>query len=294
VQSEDRQDRTGSLLKRIHEAYAGLPAGERRVADTILNAPSEMAVWTASELAGHAGVSNATVSRIVQRLGYRNFEAARQDARKLRETGSPLFMRDRIEPGTDGGPYVGLVQAEAEVIEATLSRLAMSSVREASTAMAHARRLRTLGFRNSRFLADYFAAQLAQLRPGVAPLVLDGQTVAEGVAGLGSEDVVLVVGLRRRPNGFSRIVRAIAAQGARVVLLSDRSLREAPAFASWTFDCVVETNWARDSYVGAMALLRLLAIECGVALGESGRQHLNAVEALREDMEELEISRDPS
>ena len=48
MQGEERHDPTGSLLKRIHEIYATLPTGERKVADTILNAPSEMAVWTAS------------------------------------------------------------------------------------------------------------------------------------------------------------------------------------------------------------------------------------------------------
>ncbi|TDE36726.1 MurR/RpiR family transcriptional regulator [Antarcticimicrobium sediminis] len=287
--TNEAEIRPESLLKRIHEAYSALPGGERKVADAILNAPSEMAVWTASELAGHAGVSNATVSRIIQRLGYRNFEAARQDARKLREIGSPLFMNEKADLAQDDGPYGGLVRAETEIIEATLSRLDMAMLHEVAEAIAGARQIRTLGFRNSRFLADYFTAQIVQMRPNVAPLVLDGQTVAEGIAGLGEGDVVIVIGLRRRPARFSRLVQAIAARKARLVLLADSSLREAPAYATWVFDCVVDTSWSRDSYVGALALLRLLAIECGTALGEAGRQHLNTVETLREDLDELEI-----
>lgn len=289
MHNNEAEDRPESLLKRIHEAYSSLPGGERKVADAILDAPSEMAVWTASELAGHAGVSNATVSRIIQRLGYRNFEAARQDARKLRETGSPLFMNEKADLAQEDGPYGGLVRAEAEIIEATLSRLDMGVLREVAAGIAGARRVRTLGFRNSRFLADYFTAQIAQMRPDVAPMVQDGQTVAEGVAGLGAGDVAVVIGLRRRPARFSQLVRAIAARDARLVLLADSSLREAPAFATWVLDCVVDTSWSRDSYVGALALLRLLSIECGTALGEAGRHHLNMVEALREDLGELEV-----
>ena len=283
------ETRPESLLKRIHEAYSSLPGGERKVADAILNAPSEMAVWTASELAGHAGVSNATVSRIIQRLGYRNFETARQDARKLREIGSPLFMNEKADLVQEDGAYGGVARAEAEIIEATLSRLDMGMLHEVAEAIAGAGQVRTLGFRNSRFLADYFTAQIVQLRPDVAPLVLDGQTLAEGIAGLGEGDVAVVIGLRRRPAHFSKLVRAIAERKARLVLLADGSLREAPAFATWTLDCVVDTSWSRDSYVGALALLRLLAIECGTALGEEGRRHLNTVEALREDLDELEV-----
>ena len=294
MREQVQNDRTGSLLKRIYEAYGALPPGERKVADAILNAPAEMAVWTASELAGHAGVSNATVSRIVQRLGYRSFEQARQDARKLREVGSPLFIRHRLDVDPESGRYSRLAQSEAEIIEATLSRLPVGIVQEAAEAMAGARRLRTLGFRNSRFLADYFSAQLSQMRGGVAPLVQDGQTVAEGIAGLGPGDVVLIVGLRRRPAGFSRMVRLIAGRQARIVILADSSLREALDCATWTLECAVETHLALDSYVGALAILRLLAIECGKALGEGGRRHLNTVEALREDLEELEVYRDRS
>ena len=50
-----------ALYQRIHAAYASLPAGERRVADLVLEAPGDLAVWTASELARRAGVSNATI-----------------------------------------------------------------------------------------------------------------------------------------------------------------------------------------------------------------------------------------
>ncbi|MDX2482569.1 MAG: MurR/RpiR family transcriptional regulator [Pseudodonghicola sp.] len=292
VQDQEQHDRTGSLLKRIHEGYGAFPAGERRVADAILNAPFEMAVWTASELAGRAGVSNATVSRIVQRLGYRNFEQARQDARKLREVGSPLFMRNQLDVDPASGRYTNLAQTEAEIIQATLFRLPAGLVQEAAGAIAEARRLHTIGSRNSRFLTDYFTAQLSQVRAGVAPLVQDGQTVAEGIAGLGPEDVVLIVGLQRRPAGFSRMVKLIERSQARIVMLADSSLRDAAGCATWTLECAVETHLAFDSYVGALTMLRLLAIECIKALGEDGRRHLNAVEALHEDLEELEEYRD--
>ncbi|MCB1328785.1 MAG: MurR/RpiR family transcriptional regulator, partial [Maritimibacter sp.] len=52
-----------SVTVRIHEAYGGLPEGERQIADVVLEAPAELAVVNAGELARRAGVSNATVSR---------------------------------------------------------------------------------------------------------------------------------------------------------------------------------------------------------------------------------------
>lgn len=280
------QTSTRSITQRIHEAYTALPEGERQIADAILEIPAELAVWTASELAVRAGVSNATVSRFFKRLAYGSFEEARQDARRLRATGSPLFTG---QAGARAGDLISdLIREESALIEATLSRLNPLTLKDIAKAIARAPRVRTLGFRSSHFLAQYLTAQLSQMRPGVAPMLVPGQTRAEGISALGKGDLAIVVGLRRRPAGFSRIVEAIAARGVRVLLLADQTVREAPAHATWTLDCVVDTTQFADSYVGAVSVLRLLTLEVGRALGEKGRAHLEEVEGLRTDLGELE------
>lgn len=284
----DPKSSDASLLGRLHEAYPSLPESERRVADTILNTPSEMPVWTATELAGHAQVSNATVSRLVQRLGYRSFEEARQHARTLRETGSPLFMKDANTAERGKQAHIDMLQTEAGIIEETLAQLDDVALHAAACALAEARKVRLLGYRNSRFLADYLTAQLAQLRHDVAPMVLDGQTLAEGIAELGPQDVAVVVGLRRRPERFNDIVRLLAGRGTKVLLVADKDLREAPAFATWTFMCAVETPLPLDSYVGALTLFRMLITETASAIGDASVLYLNEVEALRETLNELE------
>lgn len=275
-----------TLAKRIHEAFSGLPDGERRIAETVLHDPAELAVATASELAQQAGVSNATVSRFFRRLGYSNFEAARQEARRMRATGSPLYTGRKAQQAAD--PISDLVAQEAALIEATLSRLNPLTLREIGEAIASAARIRTLGYRNSHFLSQYITAQLAQMRPGVSPLLLPGQTRAEGIAALEEGDLAIIVGLRRRPRDFTETVEAIAARGVKIVLLADQTVREAPAMATWTLDCVVDTPQFADSYVGAMSVLRLMTIEASRALGDRGQKHLERVEDLRGEMDELE------
>jgi hypothetical protein len=67
-----------------------------------------------------------------------------------------------------------------------------------------------------------------------------------------------------------------------------RRLREAPAHATWTLDCVVGRPQFADSCVGAVSALRLLILEVGRALGEEGRALPEEVEELREELGELE------
>lgn len=197
-------------------------------------------------------------------------------------------MRDPDSLGGCDEAHMDLLRSEVSIIEETLSKLDNAVLHDAATALAKARKVRLLGYRNSRFLSDYLTAQLAQLRHDVAPLVLDGQTMSEGIAGLGPQDVAVLVGFRRRPAKFTEIVRLIAARGAKVLLVADKDLREAPAFATWTFICAVQTPLPIDSYAGALSLVRKLAIETTAALGDAGLHHLNDVETLREHLGELE------
>jgi len=269
----------------LHEAYGSLPEGERRIADVLLGNPGELAMLTATELAAAAGVSNATVSRFFRRLGYESFEQAKRQARRLRETGSPLYTGS----ATPASKRISdLLQSEVTVLESTLTRLNPVTLREIVEAMATAPRIRTLGYRNSHFLAQYVTAQLGQIRRAVSPLLLPGQTQAEGIALLDKGDLAVVIGLRRRPAGFTSVVQEISRRGARILLITDKTIREAPAHATWTIDSQVETTQYSDAYSGALAVLRLLAVETRRALGEAGQTYLEEVEALRERLQELE------
>src|SRR5690349_16078146 len=103
----DMQTAPHSLSGRIRACHEELSPTDRRLADLILEYPGDIASYSASELARIAGVSNAAVSRFVQRLGFRNYEELRVMAREARSWGSPLYLLDH---GV-GADRAGSVQA---------------------------------------------------------------------------------------------------------------------------------------------------------------------------------------
>lgn len=274
------------INRRIHEAYSGLPDSERRIAEAILSDPTELAVASATELAAQAQVSNATVTRFFRRIGYASFDEAKKEARRMRAHGSPLFTGSK--PATKSEAISDVIRSETALLEATLSRVNPTVLAEIGRALASARRIRTLGYRNSHFLAQYVTAQLSQLRPDVVPLLMPGQMRGEAIASLQEGDVVILVGFRRRPANFEQTLEAIAARGVSILLLSDRTIRSAPQYATWLLDCVVETSDYADSYIGALSAMRLIFLEARHALGQEGQRHLEQVEELRETLNELE------
>jgi DNA-binding MurR/RpiR family transcriptional regulator len=282
------QTRQDSLTQRVHRLYGELPDGERKAADFILDQPGELAMLAAGELADRVAISKATVSRFFRRLGYASFEEARRAARAMRASGSPLYLAETDQPQRHVSIISQSMAAETKLVEASLTMQNPLTIEAVSRALSGARRVRVAGFRNSHFAAAYFCSTLAQLRPDVAMLNFAGQTLGEGLADLGPGDVALVVALRRRPAGFVDLVRSLAATGADVVLLVDRSIREAPAFARWTLTCLVEMPQLLDSYAGALAVLRLVALETMRRLGADARRRLESIEAFHERLSELE------
>ncbi len=278
-----------SLTQRIHRVYRDLPEGERKAADLVLDSPGDLAALAATELAGRAGVSNATVSRLFRRLGYESYDEARRASRAMRAHGSPLYLTDTAGPQDRASGTIATAAAqEAALIEASLAMVNPLTVKAVAERLARAPRVRIAGFRNSRFAADYARATLAQFRPDVEMLNGAGQTLAEGISGVGPGDMVLVVGLRRRPTGFVAFVKALAETGADIALLADASVREAPAQVRWNLACAVKTPQSLDSYVGALAVLRHLAIATLAALGTAGRRHLERIETIHDELSELE------
>lgn len=275
-----------SLSLRIHGAYDHLPEQERRIADVLLQYPGDLAAHTATELARRSGVSNATVTRFFKRLGFETFDAARQASRRLQMQGSPLHTASRATPGSEF--LSAILQEEIAVLDSTLSALNPVTLRDIAETIGAARMVKIAGFRNSHALAQYLAAGLSQIRPNTSLMAAPAQSMAEDLAQLRAGDVAVFMGLRRRPAAFTDLVKVAAETGASVLLITDTSIRAAPAFARWTLTSTVQTSQAFDSYVGAMAILRAIVLSVATHSGEDNRGHLERVEALHDTLSDLE------
>ena len=276
-----------SLIQRIHRIYAALPEGERRAVDLVLEGPGELALWSAAELAGRAGVSAPTVSRLFRRLGYASYDEARRASRALRAGGSPLYRSDPAPGGAEAdGVLARHRAAEIAAIEATFARLDPRRITAAAHRLATAPRMRAVGFRNSYFVAEYARMLFSQIRPDVQLLNWNGQTAAEALGDVGPDDAVLLVDLRRRPAGFAAFARALVATGADVVAISDAPPRAEPR-PKWTLPCAVHTPQTFDAPGPAFALVRLLASEAMLRLGPAARRRIERIESLHDSLDDL-------
>jgi DNA-binding MurR/RpiR family transcriptional regulator len=239
-----------TLESRIHACYEGLPGSEARVADVLLNHPGRLALHSATELAADAGVSKAAVTRLIQRLGYDSHAAARREARLAQQWGAPLYLQPDAPPGNGRrAAYAQHVAADQQSLAHTLHGLDEAALDGSVLALARARRVVVLGFRNSAWLALYARIQLGLLRPAVDLAPLPSQTLSESLVSMG-----------------------------RIVLVTDPTGAADVPGADWTLGCHCRGAAMFDTYVAAVSVINFLAAQVAVQLGTAALQRLQDVE----------------
>lgn len=272
--------------RRLEQHFSELGPGERRVADFILAHLADLAVYSAADLARLSGVSKATVSRLFKRLGYADFKAVKAHARELRHYGVPLAAEDdSLGEGVER--FRRHAEHEQDNLRQCLERLTPALFDSVIEQLADASEIAIVGFRNSYPVALHLRQQLVQARRDVRVLPAPNQSLGEELAGLGPESLVVLIGFRRRPRLFDRLVETLASQAPRVLLIADPSAAQYAECVDWWLACPLETLSAFDSYASAMSLVSLLANGVLHRRLPEGRARINEVTGLYDMLGEL-------
>jgi len=280
-----------SIESRIAECYDELSETDQRLADVILSSPGQLAMQTATELATTAQVSKATATRFFQKLGYASYEDARVIARASQVNGSPLYLQDRGRKNTrtklDDVIHDHL-QHELDNLANTYRSLDTKVVAEVVDAIAHARRVMIIGYRHSHTVATMIRRELIQVRSGVVLLPAPGDTIGEYLGDVGAEDIVIIIGLRRRVHAVGHAAVALAGAGVPILYMSDVIAGKPAKLARWVIRCHTDGMMLFDSKVGMTALVNLICSLVAERLLETGNNHLQRVEIMHERLRELD------
>ncbi|PZQ48399.1 MAG: MurR/RpiR family transcriptional regulator [Rhodovulum sulfidophilum] len=272
-----------SFLTRIRRALPELHPAERKLGDFLSDFPGELASYSASELADLAGVSKATVSRFVRRLGYATYEDARRHAREGQASGSRLFL---APAAAAGDPIAAHAEIGSANLRDTLARVDVPTLDAIAEAILSARRVWAIGFRASQPFASYLRWQLTQVLSQVAAIPGPGHTMGEHLASLAPDDLAIVFALRRRVAGTETLLSEITASGTPMLLISDEGMPPWPE-ATWHLRCQTRSNGPLFNHVAVMGLCHLIANRAIERAGAAGRERLRRIEQMNDALGEL-------
>lgn len=180
-----------TLLTRIRDSYTSFGRGEKKIADWLLQHPSELISLSISEVAGVCGCGDATVIRFAKRLGLSGFQELKINI--ARELGSGLT--GNLSFSETDAP-IEIYEKHIADIKATLDQsgktLNPQSLHKAAEAILSAKTVSVIGLGSSAPVAQ--DAMHKFLRAGLPACAYSDNHIQMIVAShLSAEDVVLAI-----------------------------------------------------------------------------------------------------
>jgi DNA-binding MurR/RpiR family transcriptional regulator len=270
----------------VRQRMGALSASERRLAQVLLAFYPVAGLESLTRFAERAGVSPATVTRFITKLGLRGYPEFQESLRQeLQERLSSPLARYELTPPVDSrGSMLHDTFATCEhSLRTSVDMVSEHDFDAVIDLLADPRRrVLLLGGRVSTFLASYLASQLRLLRGGIALIDPERSGPAEQLVDLGRRDVVVVFDYRRYQGDTIESARVAAARGSAVVLVTDPWLSPAAASARFVLVTGVQTTVAPfDSMVSAVAVIEALIAGVLARLGESAHARMRRLDELR-------------
>ena len=274
-----------ALKSKLIDSKADYTPAERKVIRVLLANYPVAGLATASRLAQQAEVSDPTVIRLATKLGFSGFIEMQQALLEELEAhmNSALTMLDSRKPViTAEGLYQSYAEATIATLKSSQSDMLPADFNEAADLLIKAKkRIFCIGGRFTGFLAAILHRHLVQLRPGAVWVNGSLADLAEFVADIGRQDLIVAFDLRRYQQDVVHFCRQAHERGARIILLTDRWKSPIASFATVTLTGPVDTISPFDTMVPTMVQLEALVTAFTTRLDKQVRPRLQEIEHYR-------------
>jgi len=290
---------TAPVMRRLSELYPELSETNRRAAALVMRQPLEAATMSIVQLAAAADISIATANRFVKALGYAGYAEFRAAlVAALTAATSPVErLRSARAEGLSAPTIVRrTVQEDMANLEATLSGLEDEASGQAVDLLSSARRIYTLGFGSSAYLAGFAAHRLQPFCEDVRPVSGEGGTeeAARRLFRATAGDLILVYSFPRYSQDAIDIALVGRERGAAVLGITDTPSSPLVPACTLCLTAVASRRVLVTSHTTAIALTDALAAAAAQRREEALADYTRLTEHVSPYLTPVEPNRRPT
>ncbi|MDK2564998.1 MurR/RpiR family transcriptional regulator [Romboutsia sedimentorum] len=270
------------LISDIQAQYPRFSKGQKLIAQYILSNYDKVAFMTACKLGDTVGVSESTVVRFANALGYSGYpklQAALQELIK-----NKLTTVQRVEMANEyRDDYTILnkvLKSDMDNIRGTLEEIDKKAFEDSANRLLKAKKIYILGMRSSFAIAQYLGFYLDIILDNVHIIRMDMGDAFEQIVRIGEDDVLIAVSFPRYSKKSYQIVSFAKEKGTHIISLTDSLFAPVASIADNTL--LVKSNMASfvDSLVPALSIANALIIAVGMKEKEDIKQHFDDLEQI--------------
>lgn len=267
-------ERNPDLIKRIKNEFSRLSKGQRLIASFILDNYDKAAFMTAAALGESINVSESTVVRFANRLGYEGYRELQNDLQELIK--SKLTTIQRLSLAEDKyhnniNTTTKIMERDMDNIKKTINEINMDSFNKAVDLVLNAKKKYIVGLRSSSFLAGYLGFYLNFILEDVHVISSESNDIFERLLRVTPEDVIIVITYPRYSKRIMEVLGFAKERKTPIITITDSMISPSAKEADISLISTSDMLSFVDSLVAPMSLINSFII----SLGNEKKQDLN-------------------
>ncbi|QUH21674.1 MurR/RpiR family transcriptional regulator [Alkaliphilus sp. B6464] len=272
------------LINQIQKKFPKLSKGQKLIAQYIIENYDKAAFMTASKLANKVGVSESTVVRFANALGFEGYPQLQKGLEEIIKTKLTTVQRVEMasEYSNEGAILKKVLKSDMDNIRATLEKIDYDVFQQVIDKICSAEKIYIVGLRSSTALADYFGFYLNLILDNVKIVSYGISNIFEQMLRISERDLVIGIGFPRYSIQTVDALTYAKEQGATIVGITDSLLSPLASIADYPL--TAKSNMASfvDSLVAPLSLINALIVAVGMREKDEITEYFNRLEGIWE------------
>ena len=276
----EHNEEVKDLMKIIQIKYPRLSKSQKLIAEYILSSYDKAAFMTAAKLGVSVGVSESTVVRFANEVGFEGYPKLQKALQELIK--NRLTTVQRLELSNDylSNEYAlrSVLKADIDNIRITLEKIDFKMFENVLDSIFRANKIYIIGLRSSTALAEFLGFYLNVILQNVKVVSYGISDIFEQMINVKKGDLVIGIGFPRYATKTINALDFAKSRGAHVVAITDS--KRSPLASKADYTLIAESNMASfvDSLVAPLSVINALIIAVGMKEKEYISETFNNLE----------------
>ena len=276
-------ERHTDILKMIKDNFNTLSKGQKQIAEFIINNYDRAAFMTAASLGAEVYVSESTVVRFANALGYVGYKEFQKGLQELIKNKLTTVQRISMVSGYESnkGILKHVMEKDMANIEKTINGIEYDAFQGSIEMILNAENVYILGLRTSSFLAGYLGFYLSFLLKNVKVVSSGPNDVFEQLLNADSEDLIIGISYPRYSRRTLEALDYCKEKECKIISITDSMISPVSNDADLSLVAGSEMLSFVDSLVAPMSLINALIV--GISMEKEKKGDITSA------FEELEL-----
>lgn len=273
------------LLRIIADSYKDFSSGQKKVGDLFFQEPIFLAFSSALEVGRRVNVSESTVIRWTQKLGYRGYAEFQQVLqRKLAEDRLGQTEQKTVEP-VGQSAFENLLDADIASLLRLKQLIHEEKLVQVVDAVTQAKHIYITSNFFDYGIAHGFSMWLKNALGHTELMMPSEGPYFSQLSGLGKGDLIIAFAFSRYTKAMIETLKAAKEQEAEIIIITDAEDSPAIKYADLSISVFVNSNLNMDSYTAIHALLASIMRFIYVKEHAKVKENLSQLEKIYKDQD---------